>query len=82
MKAEFEIIFPAILYGMTFICPHENWITVQSFYKLIYPLNNISIPGQVLTNTKNTVLDASLLNTHQFKVWIKSKWNNPRTGVA
>ena len=28
------------------------------------------------------VIDTSLLNTQQYKVRIKSKWNNPGKGVA
>ena len=28
------------------------------------------------------VLDASLLNTQYHKVWIKSKWSNPRKRIA
>ena len=30
-----------------------------------------SIPGQVIPNTQKMVLDASLLNTKHYKVWIK-----------
>ena len=32
-----------------------------------------SIPGQVIPKTPKMVLDASLLNTQHFKVWIKGK---------
>ena len=32
------------------------------------------IPGQVIPKTQKMVLDASLLNTLHYKVWIK--WNN------
>ena len=28
------------------------------------------------------MLDASLHNTPDYKVWIKSKWSNPREGVV
>ena len=38
--------------------------------------------GRVLPNTLKIVLNASLLNTQHFKVWIKGKWNNPGKGVA
>ena len=36
------------------------------------PGNLGSIPGQVISRTQKTVLDASLLNAHYYKVWIKS----------
>ena len=32
-----------------------------------------SIPGRVIPNTQKMVLDASLLNSHHYKVWIKGK---------
>ena len=32
-----------------------------------------SIPGRVIPKTQKMVLDASLLNTQQYKVWIKGK---------
>ena len=41
-----------------------------------------SIPGQVIPKTQKMVLDASLLNTQNYKVWIKIKWSNPEKGVA
>ena len=41
-----------------------------------------SIPGRVMLKTQKMVLDASLLNTQHYKVWLKVKWSNPRKGVA
>ena len=41
-----------------------------------------SIQGQVIQNTQKMVLDASLLITQHYKVWIKSKWNNQEKGVV
>ena len=32
-----------------------------------------SIPGRVIPKTQKMVLDASLLNTQHYKVWINSK---------
>ena len=32
-----------------------------------------SIPGRVIPKTQKMVLDATLLNTQQYKVWIKDK---------
>ena len=32
-----------------------------------------SIPGQVIPKTQKMVLDATLLNTQHYKVWIKGK---------
>ena len=32
-----------------------------------------SIPGRVIPKTQKMVLDASLLNTQHYKVWIKGK---------
>ena len=40
------------------------------------------IPGHVIPKTKKMVLDAALLNTHHYEVWIKGKWSNPGKGVA
>ena len=34
------------------------------------------------TKDSKMVLDAALLNTQHYKVWIKSKWNNLGKGVA
>ena len=41
-----------------------------------------SNPDRVIPNTQKMVLDASLLNTQHYKVWIKSKWSNPERGVV
>ena len=41
-----------------------------------------SIPGRVIPKTLKMALDTSLLNTQQYKVRIKVKWNNSRKGVA
>ena len=41
-----------------------------------------SIPGQVIPKTQKMVLDASLLNIHHYKAWIKDKWRNPGKVVA
>ena len=40
------------------------------------------IPGRVIPKTQKMVLDASLLNTQHYKVWIKGKWSNPGKRVA
>ena len=37
-----------------------------------------SIPGWVIPKTQKMVLDAAFLNTHHYKVRVKSKWSNPR----
>ena len=39
-----------------------------------------SIPGQVIPETQKMLLDATLLNTQQYKVRIKGKWSNPGSG--
>ena len=41
-----------------------------------------SIPGRVIPKTQKMVLDASLLNTQHYKVWIKGKVEQSREGVA
>ena len=41
-----------------------------------------SIPGRVIPKTRQMVLDATLLNTHYYKVQIKVKWSNPGNGVV
>ena len=35
-----------------------------------------SIPGLVILMTQKMVLDAALLNTQHYKVWIKDKWSS------
>ena len=41
-----------------------------------------SNPGWVIPKTQKMVLDASLLNTQHYKLWIKSKWSNLRKEEA
>ena len=41
-----------------------------------------SIPGRVIPKTQKIVLDASLLNTLHYKVWIKVKWINLGEGIT
>ena len=41
-----------------------------------------SIPGRVIPKTQKMVLDASLLNTQHYKVWIKGKVEQSWEGVA
>ena len=41
-----------------------------------------SIPSRVIPKTHKIVLDASLLNTLHYKVWIKGKVEQPEEGVA
>ena len=41
-----------------------------------------SIPGRVIPKNFKMVLDASLLNTQQYKVASRVKWSNPGRGVA
>ena len=47
-----------------------------------YIVSNIWIQGRVISKTQKIVLDASLLNTQHYKVWIKSKVVNPEKEVA
>ena len=35
--------------------------------------DRISIPGRVIPKTQKMILDAFLLNTQHYKVWIKDK---------
>ena len=37
-----------------------------------------SIPGRVIPKTQKMVLDASLLNTQHYKIWIKGKVEQSR----
>ena len=41
-----------------------------------------SIAGRVIPKTQKIVLDATLLNTQQYKARIKVKWSNPGNRVA
>ena len=40
------------------------------------------ITGWVIPETQKMVPDASLLNTHHYKLHIMGKWSNPGKGVA
>ena len=42
------------------------------------PGDRDSIPGRVIPNTQIMVLNAALLNTHQYKTWIKGKVEQSR----
>ena len=42
------------------------------------PVHRGSIPGRVIPKTQKLVLDAAMLNTQQYKVWIKSKVEQSR----
>ena len=46
------------------------------------PGDRDSIQGRVITKIHKMVLDAALLNTHHYKVWIKSNVEQSREGVA
>ena len=41
-----------------------------------------SISDRVISKTQKLVLDASLLITRHYKVWINGKWSNPRKGAV
>ena len=42
----------------------------------------VQSPGGVIPKTQKMVLDASLLNTQQYKVGSRVKWSNTGKGVA
>ena len=42
------------------------------------PQDQGSIPGRVIPKTQKMVLDAALLNTQHYKVWIKGKVEQSR----
>ena len=42
------------------------------------PEDRGSTPGEVIPKTQKTVLEASLLNTQHYKVWIKGKVEQSR----
>ena len=46
------------------------------------PGDLVSIPGRVIPKTQKMVLDASLLNSQHYKVWIKGKVEQSREGVV
>ena len=51
-------------------------LVVRMFTKGLRDQN--SIPGQVIQKTQKMVLDASLLNTQHYRVWIKGKVQQSR----
>ena len=60
---------------------HDNfWLMVRVFANGAGDLGSVS--GRVIPKTQKMVLDASLLNHHYYKVWIKVKWVDPGKGVA
>ena len=46
------------------------------------PEDRGSIPNRVIVKTQKIVFDASLRNTQNYKVRIKSKWSSPGKEVA
>ena len=70
------------VYIYAYICI-LNWLiglVVRVFANGLEDLG--SIPGCVIPNTLKMVLDTSLLNTQQYMVLSRVKWNNPGKGVA
>ena len=49
----------------------KNYVAVRVFAN--GPGDLGSIPGRVIPKTQKMVLDAALLNTQHYKVWIKGK---------
>ena len=61
----------------------QIYYTIIIFYICIFGPGDLgSIPGRVIPKTQKMVLDASLLNTQHYKVWIKGKVEPSREGVA
>ena len=58
------------------ICRHKMSIMFNEFANRPGDLG--SILGRVIPKTQKMVLDASLLNTQQYKVWIKGKVEQSR----
>ena len=46
------------------------------------PGDQSSVPSLVILMTQKMILDAFLLNTQHYKIWIKGKWSNTGIGVA
>ena len=67
-------------------CIHRlsTWdvLMIRVMYSFTVEIDRGSIPGQVIPKIQKMVLDATLLNTRYYKVWIKDKWSNPRKRVA
>ena len=69
--------------GVLLVLHVNYWPTAIMFRVFAYgPEGQGSIPGQVIPKTQKTVLDASLLNTQHYKVWIKGKWSCPGKEVV
>ena len=72
------------------ICKISNCIDIIEFSLVWWvecsPMVRIdlsSIPGRVIPKTLKMVLDTSLLNTQQYKVFVsRVKWSHPGKGVA
>ena len=68
----------------------ENIVMIMIKYRTIGLIVSVanglvdwgSIPGQVIPKIQKMVLDAALVNTQYYKVWIKNKWSNPGKGIA
>ena len=65
-----------------YISTHTHTRKHKEFYIFIYVVCRVfvkglrdqgSAPGRVIPKTQKMILDASLLNTQHYKVWIKSK---------
>ena len=72
-----EIVFVVKSYGyILYILSPDIGLAVRVFAN--GPGDLGSIPGRVIPKTQKMVLDASLLNTQHYKVWIKSKVEQSR----
>ena len=69
-----------IIYYFDVISPYDIGLAVRVFAN--GPVDLGSIPGRVKPKTQKMVLDASLLNTHHYKVRSKGKMEISREGVA
>ena len=66
-----------------FIKYYDIYIYIIDIMVRVFPRSiECSMPGRVIPKTQKMVLDASLLNTQHYKVWIKGKveqsweWSN------
>ena len=69
-------------FGFSYVCCRfwVIYIGVRVFAN--GPGDLCSIPGRVIPKTQKMVLDASLLSTQHYKVWIKGKIEQSWKGVA
>ena len=72
------VVFYGISNLVDYFTPNPVFIYIVDRMFANGPGNQDSIPGRVIPKTQKMVLDAALLNTQHYMVWIKGKVEQSR----